>query len=122
MLNSGKTSINSYEDILKINAQSYSINTTMDKGYVKVAVFKPTVTGKYTFKTQSDLDTYIYVVDPRSTGPLSQKDYNDDYSDDDCDAGVIKELQANVPYYIVYSLFNPSYETDERLKLLISKK
>ncbi|MBR6697524.1 MAG: hypothetical protein IKL73_04525 [Lachnospiraceae bacterium] len=122
MLNSGKSSITSYEDILTINAQSYSIDTTMEKDYVKVVVFKPTVSGKYIFKTESDLDTYIYVVDPRSTGPLSQKDYNDDYSDDDCDAGVIKELQANVPYYIVYSLFNPSYETDERLKLLISKK
>ena len=78
--------------------------------------------GKYTFKTQSDLDTYIYVIDPRSIVPLSQKDYNDDYNEDDYNAKVTKELQANVSYYIVYSLFNPSNETDERLTLLNSKK
>jgi len=62
------------------------------------------------------------VIDPRSTVPLSQKDYNDDYDDGEYNARITNELEANVPYYIVYSLFNPSYETDERLKLLISKK
>ena len=62
------------------------------------------------------------MIDPRSIVPLSQKDYNDDYNEDDYNAKVTKELQANVSYYIVYSLFNPSNETDERLTLLISKK
>ena len=47
---------------------------------------------------------------------------NDDYNEDDYNAKVTKELQANVSYYIVYSLFNQSNETDERLTLLISKK
>ena len=47
---------------------------------------------------------------------------NDDYNEDDYNAKVTKELQANVSYYVVYSLFNPSNETDERLTLLISKE
>ena len=62
------------------------------------------------------------MIDPRSIVPLSQKDYNDDYNEDDYNAKVTKELQANVSYYVVYSLHNPSIETSERLTLLISKE
>ena len=62
------------------------------------------------------------MIDPRSTVPLSQKDYNDDYNEDDYNAKVTKELQANVSYYVVYSLHNHSIETSERLMLLISKE
>jgi len=47
---------------------------------------------------------------------------NDDYNEDDYNAKVTKELQANVSYYVVYSLYNPSIETSERLTLLISKE
>ncbi|MBR6697546.1 MAG: hypothetical protein IKL73_04635 [Lachnospiraceae bacterium] len=62
------------------------------------------------------------MIDPRSIVPLSQKDYNDDYNEDDYNAKVTKELQANVSYYVVYSLHNHSIETSERLMLLISKE
>ncbi len=74
----------------------------------KVFVFKPLASGEYTFEISSSFDTYIYVIDPRSTDQLvEEEDYNDD-SEDSMDARLTVYLEANVQYFVIYSDYAPN--------------
>ncbi len=70
----------------------------------------------------SEVDTYLYIIDPRSTdvirsasidSPDSTKGYNNLYNDDidganDRDSQITKTFEAGVPYLVMVSAYNPS--------------
>ena len=109
-LNAGATAIAQYENIFTVNNQtgfSYS-SYFVDKGYVFATIFKPTESGNYCFAIDSDEDTYIYVIDPRSNKMLTANvDYDDD-SGEGYNPSLIKNLDKNVPYLIIYSMYYPN--------------
>ena len=67
--------------------------------------YTPAEKAYYTVETEGDIDTYIYLIDPRSTYLLSSSNYNDD-SGEGLNASLNKELAANIPYLIVYTRYS----------------
>ena len=116
--------LETYENIYSITDNtSYSWNTFAQQNYSRVITFKPPTNGKYLFETESDFDTYIYVIDPRSTELLAVNvDYNDD-GGDELNASLTIELSQNIPYLVIYSAYNPNSLTEQKdLTLKIRKK
>ena len=73
-----------------------------------VVRFTPPTSGSYTIQTAGDYDTYLYIIDPRSHEILiANSNYNDD-SGENRNALLTIELDANIPYLIIISPFNPS--------------
>ena len=63
--------------------------------------------GDYTFTITSDFDTYMYVIDPRSSELLVLNvNYNDD-SGEGMNPLITTHLDAGVPYLIIFSAYNP---------------
>lgn len=55
-----------------------------------------------------NFDTYLYVIDPRSTEFIvSGTDYNDD-AGESLNAMLSRQLETNVPYFVIYSGYNLS--------------
>lgn len=118
---SGTSVLTQYEDITNVsNSAGFSYNTFLEeRGYVAAVTYKPTVSGNYKFEIQSNYDTYIYVIDPRSNQKLVVNvDFNDD-SGEGLNPLLIKHLDANVSYLIVYSMYNPN-TVDTRKDLVLS--
>ena len=68
-----------------------------------------------TFTTETSFDSYLYVIDPRSADPISSNGnahstYNDDGAGN-FDAEITKKLDANIPYLIIISAYNPSAQS-----------
>ncbi|MDE5565532.1 MAG: hypothetical protein K2I77_00975, partial [Anaeroplasmataceae bacterium] len=103
------TEINKYEDIYSVSGKdSFSFLTLAQKGYTRVITFSPSTSAKYTFTIESDFDTYIYVIDPRSNELIVvNKNYNDD-SGEGMNPLLTRELEAGIPYFVIYSAYNPS--------------
>lgn len=122
-LNSGCSDLKKYEDIFAMtNCTKCAWTTYMYKNCTRVMTFTPPSTGKYTFTIASSFDSYIYVIDPRSSSALSSSmNYNDD-SGEGSNPLLTTTLTANVPYLIIYSAYNPSTLTATmRLTLNINK-
>lgn len=107
----------SLEDIESIN-RSFSLYP----GNTTVLTFTPSDTGSYTFTIDSDFDTYIYVINPRSSEAVIR---NGDYNDDDGEGQnplLTKRLEAGVSYFIVVSAYNPNSMTSpKQVTLIVSK-
>ena len=108
-LKSGVSSIQKYEDIYAVTSStSFAWSTYLDPYYSKAITFTPPESGNYTFELTGELDTYIYIIDPRSTEMLEfGVDYDDNSGVDD-NAKLTISLDANVPYLVVYSTYDPS--------------
>lgn len=104
-LKSGSSALNTYEDIYNTSSSNFTFNTFSTKGYVRLFTYTPSEKDYYTVETEGDIDTYIYLIDPRSTYLLSSSDYNDD-AGEGLNASLNKELAANVPYLIVYTRYS----------------
>ena len=98
-----------YEDIYAVTSStSFAWSTYLDPYYSKAITFTPPESGNYTFELTGELDTYIYIIDPRSTEMLEfGVDYDDNSGVDD-NAKLTISLDANVPYLVVYSTYDPS--------------
>jgi len=119
--NSSASSIKSYSDILNISYAQYTITTTLQKNYVKVFTYTPTVSGNYTFEIKGDIDTYMYIIDPRNSNAITSGDYDDD-SGEGMNPKITKYLTANVPYLIIYSSYNLTTTPEsEYIKVTIKK-
>lgn len=114
-LNDGVETLETYENIYAItNSTNFTWNTFAQTNYSRVITFKAPSAGEYTFEINSDFDTYIYVIDPRSSKPLIiNKDYNDD-SGEGMNPLLTVELSANIPYLIIYSAYNPGGLTEQK--------
>lgn len=124
MVESSYTSLTSYEAIYSIdNVTSVNMSVSLYPNNTTILTFTPPVTGDYTFTIASNLDTYIYVIDPRSTEAVIR---NGDFNDDDGDGQnplLTKRLTAGVPYYIIVSTYNPGTMTSPtQVTLLVSKE
>lgn len=107
------TSITSYENIVNItNATSYNTSIILEENSTTVVRFTPKTSGSYTIRTTGDYDTYLYIIDPRSHEALIEDiDYNDD-DNETTNALLTIELDANIPYLIIISPYNPSAVDD----------
>ena len=102
-------SIETYENIKTVTGYTgYTWETFAVKNYTRVITFTAPYADDYTFEISSDFDTYLYVIDPRSTEFIvSGTDYNDD-AGESLNAMLSRELETNVPYLVIYSGFNLS--------------
>ena len=101
--------INSYEDIRNYYGTNLSLLSYAQNNYVQIFTFTPSVTGNYRIFLETEFDSYLYVIDPRSSSVLVE---GTDYDDDGCseyDGYIWRELTVNVPYLIVFSHYDLSY-------------
>lgn len=118
------SSITKYEDIYAVEGYTgFTFNTYAQPNYTRVITYKAPTSGNYIFEIESDFDTYIYVIDPRSSSLIV---YNVNYNDDSGEGSnplMTTYLDANIPYLIVYSAYNPSsLSATTDLRLHITKK
>lgn len=109
ILSANSTSLATFEDISGIvNSSNFTLTTYAAPKYTRMVTFTPPSSGTYTFEIQSDIDTYIYVIDPRSNEILIKgTDYDDD-SGEGQNPLLSKKLSAGVKYLIIYSAYNPN--------------
>jgi hypothetical protein len=121
-LNAGSSFLNKFEDIYAFkNVESATFGTFAEANYTRVLTFTPPSSGSYTFTINSSFDTYIYIIDPRSSNAIAYTNYDDDYGEG-MNPMLTITLTANVPYVIIYSAYNPSRLTERKdLSVLISK-
>ena len=122
-LNSDSSDLTTYEDIYAITTYTgYTWGTYAQKNYVRVITYTPPSSGSYTFTIESEFDTYIYVIDPRSSELVKiNVNYNDD-SGEGMNPLLTTTLEANVPYLIIYSAYNPNSLTEtQNLTVKINK-
>ena len=107
-IKSGSSTLNSYEDIFTFNVNSkFTLTSKTILNQTGVVTFTVTNTGKYDLQILSSLDTYFYVIDPRSSRDWKNGvDYNDDDGEGSNPKISNRELASGVPYLIVYSGYN----------------
>jgi hypothetical protein len=103
---------NQYENIYisPTDGSSYSANLTV--GRVELLRYTSATTKTLTIQTDSSVDTYLYLIDPRSAEPISsnfsmQSVYNDD-GGVNLQAKITKTIDANIPYLIIVAAYNPA--------------
>jgi hypothetical protein len=120
------TSLQNYEAIWTYGTGT--INASTNLNYTNYMIFTPPSTKNYTFKTDrysadiGYIDTYLYIIDPRSASLTSAMEDGNTYNDDgggNLQAKITTKLTAGVPYLIVVSAYNPSV-TSGQFKLIIS--
>ncbi len=75
--------------------------------------FNSSTSKSVTFTTDCEFDAYLFVIDPRSTEAISSNGasgYNDD-SAGNMQAKITKQLDANVPYLVILTAYNPSTQS-----------
>ena len=85
-------------------------------------LYTPPSTGNYTLEITSEFDTYMYVIDPRSTTAIKSGTNYDDDSGEGLNPNMTVKLEKGIPYMIVYSGYNlSSSSATGTLVLKISK-
>lgn len=106
-------SLTRYEDFFCFkNTSNHTMNGYIEKNYCVAFTFQPQVTGTYTFNINSQCDTYLYVIDPRSSDTLVIHIGYDDDSGEGLNPMLTRTLEAGVPYLVIFSAYNPSSLTD----------
>ena len=116
------STLTSYEGISSVTGKT-SLSNLMYAypNCTRVMTFTPSSSGSYTFKTESAIDMYIYVIDPRLSTAITSASYNDD-SGEGLNPLLTKTLTAGVPYLVIYCPYNPNaLSSMQRLTLIISK-
>lgn len=126
-LNTGLTTLEKYEDIFRIyDWENYTWYSYAQQNYTRFVTFVPPTSGNYTVELESVFDNYVYLIDPRSNALLVYDvDYNDD-GGEGLNAKLSMYLNADNPYLIIYSAYNPSaafdnYDEGDDLAVKISK-
>lgn len=110
-----------YEDIWGASgSESQTFEFPVFSNSTRTIIYTPTESGTYTFKTSyvgdTRIDTYLYIVDPKSTNACL---FNDDGAGD-LQALITTEMVAGRTYFLVVSPYNLSI-TDKRIRLSIEK-
>ena len=110
------TTIDDFEDILSLNCQTYTYNTSVSQYNATVIVWQPTTTGLYTVGLNSSFDNYLYVINPDSSNYLVDgEDYIDDFPIDedeglyDTNAKLYGYFYSFKKYVIIANQVDPSY-------------
>lgn len=107
--------IANYEDIYSVeNYLSYSLESFAQPGYVRAITFDPRITRYYTATIISDLDTFVYVIDPTSTDILVAGVNYDDDSGSGLNPLLTTFLFTGTPYLIVFSAYSPLELTETK--------
>lgn len=78
--------------------------------------FEYSTADAYTFSVTSDINSYLYIIDPRSTEPIKISKpvtiyedslYNDNYGGSQ-NSQITKWFDAYVPYLVIVSAYDPS--------------
>lgn len=112
-----------YEDIYDLVDYTMGLTWSFAQNNVKLLTYEYSTTRELTMNVTSEVDTYLYIIDPRSTeliqrasytSPNTTKSlpclYNDDH-DGLLDSQITKTFDANVPYLVIVSAYNPSLAT-----------
>lgn len=108
-----------YEDIYSLTDYTMGLTWSFAQNNVKVMTYKYSVTQDLTMNVTSEVDTYLYIIDPRSTELIKAAStstvgddnlYNDDYGGTR-NSKITKTFDANVPYLVIVSAYNPSSST-----------
>lgn len=111
-----------YESIYCVtNRDDYINNSIIERDFVRLIAFRPSNTGEYNISIKSDCDTYLYIIDPRSTEALVLNvDYNDD-GGEGMNAQICRTLEEDIPYLIIFCAYNPHSVIDyEAITIVIS--
>ena len=95
--------INSYNEIECITRSNIYFRSYAEKNYTRFAIFIPEATKSYTISIHSAIDSYVYIIDPRSNLLLTSQNYNDNGAQNGMDASLTITLTRNIPYLIMYS-------------------
>lgn len=108
-----------YKDIYSLTDYTMGLTWSFVQNNVKVMTYKYSVTQDLTMNVTSEVDTYLYIIDPRSTELIKAAStstvgddnlYNDDYGGTR-NSKITKTFDANVPYLVIVSAYNPSSST-----------
>lgn len=107
-------SYSSYNNIF-VGPENWSSHSGTISGGGALLCYNAKASKTVTFTMNASFDTYLYVIDPRSTDLISSNAnaasvYNDDGAGN-LQAKITKTLDANVPYLIIASAFNPSSQS-----------
>ena len=106
VVNDPLNTLNSYNNIYNFTSNNFTYNASSSEGYVKLVTFTPTERAKYIIQTEGNIDTYMYILDPRSSYLTSTLlDWFDDDDGDGNNAKIEVELTNDIPYLIVYSRY-----------------
>ncbi|MDD4315531.1 MAG: hypothetical protein PHC84_00015 [Clostridia bacterium] len=100
-------SLTNYDNLPVISPSATSVTVSAPAGVSCLYTFKNTVTGSrtiYTASAGSAEDTYLYVIDPRSTSLITSADYDDD-SGTGAFSSITKTFTANIPYLVIASKY-----------------
>ncbi len=102
----GVNHLSYYWQINNSNASTFSFSTSSTLHHSKIVVYKPNLTDKYNVSTLGELDTYLYIIDPRLTNRTIGSDFSDDDSGSSNNASIVTFLAKNVDYLIIFSHYN----------------
>lgn len=103
-----------YDDIYETTSSNFTFNTFTEANFSRLFVYTPQTTRTYAVETVGNIDTYIYLIDPRSTLPCRQNDDGGELFN----AKISCELTEGINYLIVYSAYN-MMSTDGKFALYI---
>lgn len=119
-------SYETYEDIYSLTDYTRGLTWSFAQNNVKMMTYKYTTSRELTMRVSSEVDTYLYIIDPRSAktcyivrssdDETVTSDYpsiaNDDYYDEDgeytLNSRLKKNFEAGIPYLVIVSAYNPS--------------
>ena len=108
--------VTNYEGInIQTNATG-CLTWYVNQNQVRLIRYNYTTAKTATFQTSSAIDTYLYIIDPRSTEAVVQASSStttkpclfDDDSGGNRNAKITKSMDANIPYLVIVSAYNPS--------------
>lgn len=114
-----------YTNIFSITNENFALYSYVAEHYSHLLRIVPPATGRYQIDAISEFDNYLYIIDPRSGFATRSEDYNDD-GGDGRNARIVKDLNANTNYLVIYCQFNPSatfanYDSGDDLQIHLSK-
>lgn len=110
----GVNSLTDYEDIMNIHSyHNFAWYSFAQNNWTRIITFTPPSSGIYTIQLESLFDSYLYVIDPRSSKlNVADLDFNDDGAESFGDAKITRVLEQNIPYFVIYSQYNLSDSFD----------
>lgn len=119
-------SYETYEDIYSLTDYTMGLTWSFAQNNVKMMTYKYTTSRELTMRVSSEVDTYLYIIDPSSaeayytvwdgddetvtsTYPsLANDDYVNEDGDYIFDSKLKKSFDAGIPYLVIVSAYNPS--------------
>lgn len=113
------SSYDTYESIYSLADYTLGLTWSFTQNNVKLLTYKYSSNQELTMRVTSEVDTYLYIIDPSSSDLIVQASgtstkginslYNDDYNG--LGSQITKTFKSNIPYLVIVSAYNPSSST-----------